>query len=244
MHLTKVQDNNSATVRSNSFAHIVYTSLHCLHKLESNQATRNLSSMTAINFTIPEAIIDFASTYVPTQDVAERMRFVIKASHLNIEQGFGGPFAAGVFDCASGELIALGTNLVLRENLSMLHAEMVTLALAERKLGTFDLSSVNGKTFEIATSCEPCAMCLGAIHWSGINRVIAAARDADAAEVGFDEGPKPARWDLELQARNVEVICDLERDAARDVMKAFQAAGGKDYHEMINHPDCCERHKN
>lgn len=37
------------------------------------------------------------------------------------------------------------------------------------------------------TSCEPCPMCLGAIYWSRISRVIYGADRKDAADIDFDD---------------------------------------------------------
>jgi len=48
------------------------------------------------------------------------------------------------------------------------------------KLQTFDL-----KGTVIYTSCEPCPMCLGAIYWANISRVVFAASRDEAADAGF-----------------------------------------------------------
>lgn len=37
------------------------------------------------------------------------------------------------------------------------------------------------------TSCEPCPMCLGAIYWSRLSKVVYAADRHDAASIGFDD---------------------------------------------------------
>src|SRR5262249_2632383 len=40
----------------------------------------------------------------------------------------------------------------------------------------------------IYTSCEPCPMCLGAIYWARLRRVYYANSQAEASQIGFDDG--------------------------------------------------------
>ena len=45
----------------------------------------------------------------------------------------------------------------------------------------YDLGGLgDGRAFELVTTTEPCAMCLGAIPWSGLSSVVCGARDQDA----------------------------------------------------------------
>ena len=122
-----------------------------------------------------------------------RMRLVIELSRENFKQTTGGPFAAAVFDLDSGNLLHCGVNLVESVGCSIAHAEVVALSLAQQSLGSYDLSK-NSRRCQLLTSTEPCAMCLGAICWSGLRSVVCAARDEDARKIGFDEGDKPNDW--------------------------------------------------
>ncbi len=126
----------------------------------------------------------------------ERMSFVLDLVAHNIAHKTGGPFGAAIFDVVSNELISYGVNLVTSVNCSVLHAEIVAIMLAQKKLGTFNLSFYGSAGLELVTSTEPCAMCLGAIPWSGIKAVICGALDVDARAAGFDEGDKPTDWVL------------------------------------------------
>jgi tRNA(Arg) A34 adenosine deaminase TadA len=91
------------------------------------------------------------------------MLFVIDTARRNVVENTGGPFAAGVFEMHTGRLISLGVNLVTTEKLSVLHAEMVALMIAQRNFGTYDLGVTGTAFHELFTSAEPCAMCFGAI---------------------------------------------------------------------------------
>lgn len=158
----------------------------------------------------------------------ERMRFVIELSRLNIRHGTGGPFGAAVFD-QGGKLIAPGVNLVVSSNCSLLHAEMVALACAQQALGRFDLSDGGRLYHELYASSEPCAMCFGAIPWSGARKVLCGARDEDVRAIGFDEGPKLADWVAALNHRGIDVQRDLLRPEARQVLREYAEAGGLVY---------------
>lgn len=183
----------------------------------------------ALTIELPVWLAAFAQTYVPSGDIAQRTAFVIAAAQRAVDERSGGPFAAAVFEQESGALVALGVNLVTTQRLSLLHAEMVALALAQRKLGTYDLGAAALPRHELVTSTEPCAMCLGAIPWSGVTRVVTAARDEDARRIGFDEGAKPVRWAASLQQRGIAVVTDVQRAAARAVLEDYAASGGRIY---------------
>jgi len=160
--------------------------------------------------------------------VEARMRFAIELSRRNVEEGTGGPFGAAVFTAGAGELVAIGVNLVEPSRCSLAHAEMVALALAQQAVGHYDLSH-GGTACELVTSTEPCAMCLGAIPWSGVRRVTCGARGQDACAIGFDEGAKPADWIAELRRRGIEVVRDVLRDEAQAVLRQYAEAGGTVY---------------
>ena len=139
-----------------------------------------------------------------------------------------GPFAAAIFDVDTCELVASGVNLVVSQQSSMLHAEIVAIMRAQQRLATYDLSR-GGRRMELVTSTEPCAMCFGAVPWAGLRRVVCAARDADARQLGFDEGAKVADWAEALRARGIEVVTDVRRDEAAAVLETYRQQRGAIY---------------
>jgi len=158
----------------------------------------------------------------------DRMRFIVTLARENVHRQTGGPFAAGVFD-ASGCLVAPGVNVVVTRNCSILHAEIVAIALAQKKLGRYDISDKGKSDYELVTSTEPCAMCFGAIFWSGVTRLICGARDEDARYIGFDEGPKLPDWQQALEGRGVQVSRNVLRQEAVDVLNLYTRVGGAIY---------------
>jgi tRNA(Arg) A34 adenosine deaminase TadA len=159
----------------------------------------------------------------------ERMTAVIRLAQLNVQYGTGGPFGAGIFDQDAGTLLAPGVNLVVPASCSVAHAEIVAIAIGQRMAGCFDLGGQGMPRYELVTSTEPCAMCLGAVTWSGVRRLVCGARDEDARRVGFDEGPKPAGWRQALEARGVRVLVDVCREQAVAILDRYGQDGGLIY---------------
>lgn len=109
----------------------------------------------------------------------ELMRRAIRLSIDSVNNG-GGPFGAVI--AKDGEIIAEGSNRVTIDQDPTAHAEVSTIRMACKKLGTFDLSGC-----EIYTSCEPCPMCFGAIYWAHLDKIYYANDRKDAAKIGFDD---------------------------------------------------------
>ena len=159
----------------------------------------------------------------------DRMRLVIDLSRENVLRDTGGPFGAAVFESESGRLVSVGTNLVVGHHNSALHAEMVALMLAERQVGSFTLAGPDLPRHELVTSCDPCAMCLGAALWSGVRRIVTGAMREDAVALGFDEGPVFPESYRYLDRRGIAVARGLLRPEARAVLELYRSRGGIQY---------------
>ena len=167
-------------------------------------------------------------THFPTLE--ERMAAVIRFSRINFERGTGGPFAAGVFERDSGKLVVIGVNRVVPSNCSSAHAEVVTLSLAQSILGTYDLGGPGMPAHQLVVNWRPCAMCYGAVVWSGIRSLVIAGDGPELEEItGFDEGPIHPKWDEELARRGIALIRDVLNAEAIDVFRAFAASGSLVY---------------
>jgi tRNA(Arg) A34 adenosine deaminase TadA len=106
---------------------------------------------------------------------------------------------------------------------------MMAFMTAQARLGFFRLNE-SGLKYTLATSAQPCSMCYGATIWAGVDRLLIAARATDVESLaGFDEGPLPADWKGELERRGIEVITDVEREAACAVLAAYRDGGGAEY---------------
>ncbi len=163
----------------------------------------------------------------PLLTISQRMQLAIALSKENIQQQTGGPFAAVVVNEETSELISVGMNLVTSVGLSVAHAEIVALTLAQSAVGEWNLSSAG--SLQLVTTCEPCAMCFGAVPWSGVKSLICGARKKDAEAAGFDEGDKPEQWVRSLQRRGIVVQCSVLRAEAAGVLADYRNSGGAIY---------------
>ena len=159
----------------------------------------------------------------------EKMQVAIAVSRANVERGTGGPFGAAIFEMQSGRLVAVGMNSVVRLNNCTLHGEMVAFMMAQQVVGTFTLGAPNLPVHELFTSCEPCAMCLGATLWSGVKRVVYGANRHDAARLNFEEGPVFPSSYAYLEERGITIVRDLLRDDACAVLELYRAKNGMIY---------------
>ena len=172
------------------------------------------------------AVIDFSRVYPDPED---RMRLAILLSRENILRETGGPFGAAIFESDSGRLVSVGVNLVVPLRNSSLHAEIVAFMMAQARLGSFTLSAEGLPAHELVTSCDPCAMCLGATLWAGVRKVTCGASRDDAGEIFFDEGPVfPESFDY-LESRGIEVVHGVLRDEAREVLALYAQRSGTIY---------------
>jgi tRNA(Arg) A34 adenosine deaminase TadA len=118
---------------------------------------------------------------------------------------------------------------VTRLGNSVLHAETLAIMLAQARLGTYALGAGGNESYVLVSSCEPCAMCLGATLWSGVTGLVCGATREDAMAVGFDEGPVFAESWAYLEGRGVRTTRGVLRAEAAAVLELYRASGGPIY---------------
>src|SRR5574344_497348 len=140
-----------------------------------------------------------------------------KENGQRIKKGYG-PFLAVIYD-KQGRQVAKMSNTVLKEGISNNHAEMNTIKLAEKNLNTFDLGN---KNLTMYVTAEPCVMCMGAIMWSGINKVFYSVPSKDVEAItGFDEGYKP-NWQGAMKNRGIKIYGNIESDLGKKVLADYK----------------------
>lgn len=163
----------------------------------------------------------------PSDD--DKVNLAVRLSAENVRRRAGGPFGAAIFDAASGRVVGVGVNQVLSQRNSCLHAEMVAYMVAQHAVGAHTLQVEDGAGYVLATSCEPCAMCLGGALWSGVRQVLSAATREDAMALGFDEGPVFPESYRYLEERGIAFVRGIRRADARAVLAQYVTAGGAVY---------------
>jgi tRNA(Arg) A34 adenosine deaminase TadA len=106
--------------------------------------------------------------------------------------------------------LAASHNTVWRDSDPTAHAEVNAIRLAAAALGGIDLTNCT-----IFSTCEPCPMCLAAIHWSKISHVVFGASITDAAAAGFSELLVSARDLAKMGGSPLKVEGGLLRDECR-----------------------------
>ena len=186
-----------------------------------------------VHLTLPVWVHDAVDTTRAYAADEDKVALAIELSRRNIEAQTGGTFGAVVYG-PDDRVVAAGVNVVLPQHTSLAHAENMAYLLAQQRLQRARLNrneagEADGR-YTLATSAQPCCQCYGATIWAGVDRLLIGARSEDVVELTeFDEGPLPADWVGELQRRDIEVVRDLHRDAAREVLREYGAQGGKRY---------------
>ena len=186
-----------------------------------------------IHLTLPAWVhdaVDSSRAYVSDRD---KVGLAVELSRHNIDAQTGGPFGAAVFG-PDDRIIAIGVNRVVPHACSVAHAEMMAYMLAQGRTQRLRLNRDEADNpvgpITLATSAQPCCQCYGATMWAGIDCLLIGARAEDVmALTEFDEGPLPADWIGELNARGIEVMRDIERDAACEVLRTYGEQDGQRY---------------
>lgn len=167
-------------------------------------------------------VVDWKRAY-PTDEA--RMRLAISLAAENVQRGSGGPFGAAIVEEESGRLISVGINRVIPENNSILHAEMIAFMMAQQRAGSYTLGAPGLPAHTLVSSCDPCAMCLGATLWSGVRRLVCGATRDDAMKAQFDEGPVFPESYRYLETRGITIVRGVLRAEARAVLERYAASG-------------------
>ena len=186
-----------------------------------------------VHLTLPAWVHEYVDASRTYASDADKVALAIDLSKQNLEANSGGPFGAAVFG-ADDRIIAVGVNRVVPHACSVAHAEMMAYMLAQGRTQRLRLNRDADDNpigpVTLATSSQPCCQCYGATVWAGIDRLLIGARAEDVmALTEFDEGPLPQDWVGELNARGIEVVRDIERDAACTVLRTYGELGGQRY---------------
>lgn len=145
------------------------------------------------------------------------MRLAIDKAREAISKGQT-PFGAAILK--EGEVVAVAHNTVWKDTDPTAHAEMNAIREAARKLRTINL-----KGCVLFSTCEPCPMCLSAIHWSKIDRVVFGAGIEDAEKAGFSELTISAKEMVRKGKSPLKVESGFCRDECRALFDEWKKAG-------------------
>lgn len=108
------------------------------------------------------------------------------------------------FGCAianGDDLISVAHNTVVLTTDITAHAEVNAIRVGCQNTGSIFLEDTI-----VATTCEPCPMCMAALHWARVRTVYYGATIQDAEQGGFNELTLPASEILRLGGSEVELV--------------------------------------
>lgn len=150
-------------------------------------------------------------------DEAGYMKRAIETTRAGIAAGQS-PFGSVIVK--DGAVVAATHNTLWRDTDPTAHAEVNCIRSAAKALGTVDLSGCT-----LYSTCEPCPMCLAAIHWAKIDRVVFGAAIADADAAGFSELHVPAATLAEMGGSHLTVEGGLLREECAALFDEWKRAG-------------------
>ena len=126
------------------------------------------------------------------------------------------PFGCAIAD-SSGRLIVAHNTVVLDTDITA-HAEINALREACRVRGDIHLTGC-----VVASTCEPCPMCMSALHWARVDAVYYGASIADATAAGFNELSVPAEEIVRLGNSPVQLNRDIMAEECRRLFSDWLA---------------------
>lgn len=129
--------------------------------------------------------------------------------------GRGGDVPIGAVIVRDGKIIARGENLVQRKQNPTLHAEIVAINRACKKIGKKFLDDC-----DIYVSLEPCAMCATAISFARIRNIYFAASDEKGG--GITSNARVFDTDRHLWHPNIIQIPEYAEESAELIRDFFK----------------------
>ncbi len=123
------------------------------------------------------------------------------------------------FGCAiarGDDVIAAAHNTVLATTDITAHAEVNALRIGCKAAGQVHLEGC-----VVATTCEPCPMCMAALHWARVETVYFGASIADASAAGFNELQVPAADVLKIGGSQVALAGGVLSVECRDLFQRW-----------------------
>lgn len=144
------------------------------------------------------------------------MRLAIEKCREGIRAGQS-PFGCAI--ALEEKVIAVCHNTVRLTHDATAHAEVNAIRAAGAKLQSFDLSGAI-----VATTCEPCPMCMSALHWARVSTVYYGSTIADAASAGFSELMLPAKEVARSGGNRVALKEGLMADECKSLFEEWKKA--------------------
>lgn len=152
-------------------------------------------------------------------DPAELMQMAIETCREGLAHGQS-PFGCAI--AIGDRVIARAHNTVLQTTDITAHAEVNAIRLGCQATGNIFLTDA-----VVATTCEPCPMCMAALHWARVDTVYYGATIADANGAGFNELQLPAAELLRIGGSSVKLKSGLLKNECVELFDLWNASPTK-----------------
>lgn len=142
-------------------------------------------------------------------DPNELMQTAIAKCRQGIAKGQS-PFGCAIW--IDGHIVSVAHNRVVLDTDITAHAEIVAIREACQARGEILLEGA-----VVAATCEPCPMCMSALHWARVDTVYHGATIQDAIAAGFNELAVPAERLLEQGRSSVRLVPEILREECQDL---------------------------
>lgn len=158
---------------------------------------------------------------MPETLIEKLMRTAIDAARRGILAGQS-PFGCAI--AIDDRIVAACHNTVLLTTDITAHAEVNAIREACRRRENIFLDGA-----VVATTCEPCPMCMSALHWARVETVYYGADIADAEQAGFNELAIPAKQLVTQGGGTTELIDGMFQDDCRQLFETWKQNAGPAY---------------
>jgi tRNA(Arg) A34 adenosine deaminase TadA len=148
-------------------------------------------------------------------DPQELMRLAIDKCRQGLALGQS-PFGCAI--ARGDEILSCSHNTVVLTTDITAHAEVNAIREACKQTGSIFLEGA-----VVATTCEPCPMCMSALHWARVDTVYYGARIADADIAGFNELNVPAAQLLKIGGSSIKLIPQILPDECKNLFAEWKA---------------------
>lgn len=124
-------------------------------------------------------------------------------------------FPYGAIIVKNGEIIGRSDSETLMETSMFSHAELKAIENASKNKNLY--GDLKGSTLYV--SCEPCMMCMGAILYEGISKIVYAATLQDSNDNYCQEIITSIDELVKYSSTKIEIVKELHRDKAVEVLK-------------------------
>ena len=145
----------------------------------------------------------------------ELMKIAVDVCRAGLAKGQS-PFGCAI---AQGDrVIARNHNTVVLTTDITAHAEVNAIRAANKEIENIFLEGAI-----VATTCEPCPMCMAALHWARVDTVYYGATIADAEMAGFNELQFPAAELLRQGGSKLKLVGQTLQDECKKLFAEWLA---------------------